>query len=157
MRQDIEGDAVGIHLVFRIAGVEKVAHLAFQLLNAFLACAGHGLIGGNHHAVDVCRVVQGLEHHYHLDGGTVGIGNDALMLFQGLRIDFRHHQGTALVHAPGRGIVHHHATGMGGVRRELRGCAAAGGKDGQVDAVKDIFLQLFHREFLLAEGHFAAR
>ena len=91
VRQHVEGDAVGIHLVFRVAGVEKVAHLAFQFLNAFLARAGHGLIGGNHHAFDVCRVVQGLERHNHLDGGTIGIGDDALMLFQGLRIDFRHH------------------------------------------------------------------
>ena len=37
------------------------------------------------------------------------------------------------------------------------GRAAAGGKDGQVDALEDIFLQLFHRELFLAEGHFAAR
>ena len=46
---------------------------------------------------------------------------------------------------------------MGGVRRECGGRAAAGGKDGQVDALEDIFLQLFHRELFLAEGHFAAR
>ena len=101
--------------------------------------------------------MQGLQDHQHLDGGTVGIGDNALMRFQSLGIDFRHHQGAALVHAPGRGIVHHHATGVGRVRRECGGGAPAGGKNGQINAVKDVFFQFFHREFALAEGNLAAR
>ena len=111
--QAVEGNAVGVGLVFGIAPVEEVAHLALQLFNTLLPGARNRLIGGNNHAPDFGRIVQGLERHHHLDGGAVGIGDDAVMVFQGLGVDFGHHQGAAVIHAPCGGVVHHDAAGMG--------------------------------------------
>ena len=153
VRQHVEGDAVRIDLVFGLAHVEQVAGLAFQFFQALLAGTGHGLIGGDHHAADAHGVMDGLEGHQHLDGGAVGVGDDALMAFQVFGVHFGDDQGAAVVHAPLGGVVHHHTAGMGGMGSEFFGSAAAGGEDGDVDTFEDIFLQFLHHQLVIAERH----
>ena len=97
--------------------------------------------------------MDGLEGHQHLDGGAVGVGDDALMAFQMFGVHFGDHQGAAVVHAPLGGVVHHHAAGMGGMGSEFFGSAAAGGEDGDVDTFEDIFLQFLHHQLVIAERH----
>ena len=54
--------------------------LSFELVNALLAGAGDRLVGADDHAAHPGRVVQGLERDDHLDGRTVGVGDDPLVL-----------------------------------------------------------------------------
>ena len=58
-------------------GDEHGAGLAEQLVHRLLAGAGHRLIGGNHHPLDLGQVVQRLERHHQLGGRAIGIGDDA--------------------------------------------------------------------------------
>ena len=68
MRDHIERDLLGeLH---RHAGIanKDVAALLEQFVHSVFARARHRLIGGDHHALDLCRIVQGFQHHDHLRG-----------------------------------------------------------------------------------------
>ena len=79
------------------------------------------------------------------------------MAFKGVGVDFGHNQGAAVVHAPCGRVVHHHATSVGRVRGEFLRSAAAGGKNGQINALKDIFFKLLHGKLFVTKRHFSAR
>jgi len=148
MGETVEGNAMGIDLTGQLLVVEQGPHLGRQLLHRLLAGAGDRLVGGDHHPLDAGGIMQGLQHHHHLDGGAVGVGDDAFVLVQGdvLGIDLRHHQGHVRVHAPGAGVVHHHRAGRGGDGGILLADAAAGGKQGKVNALKGIPGKHVHRD-----------
>ncbi len=111
-------------------------HLAaFHNLAVLLLQFGHGggtgaagaLVRAHVDAANVAELFNGLEYHYHEDGGAVGVGNDAARTHQGIRrIAFRHHQGDILVHAEGAGIVYHYAAVLGNIGGKLLGGAGSG-------------------------------
>ena len=95
--------------------------------------------------------MQGLQGHDHLDGGTVGIGDDALVPGQVVGVHLRHDQRNGRIHAPGAGVVHHHATGFGRTGGELLGGGTTGGKQSQVHALEGILGQFLNRQLFRAK------
>jgi hypothetical protein len=100
--------------------------------------------------------MDGLQGHDHLDGGTVRVGDDAVVGFQRVGVDFGHDQRAAVVHAPCAGVVDHDAARRGRVGGVLLGSGTAGGEDGDIDAVEHIFLQFAHDQFGIAERDFGS-
>jgi hypothetical protein len=79
MGNDVEGDLLGELLgVPFLTGDIHALGLVPQLIHAVLAGAGHGLVGGDDDALDLCAVMQRLQRHDHLRGGAVGVGDDVL-------------------------------------------------------------------------------
>ncbi len=158
MGQAVEGDLVGINLVRHGLAGGVVEHLLLEFLDGLGAGARNRLIGGNHDALDPHLVMDGLQGHQHLDGGAVGVGDDAalLVLGDGVGVDLGHHQGDLGVHAEGAGIVHHHRARGGGGRRELERPVAAGRKERHVDAGEGVLGQLLNSDLLAAKGKFLA-
>ena len=100
--------------------------------------------------------MNGFQGHKHLNGGTVRVGDDAVMPFEVFRVHFGNDEGAAVIHAPGGGVVHDNAAGMSGIGGKLRRRGAAGGEDGDVDADEGIFLQFMHGQFGIAVRHLHA-
>ena len=93
MRNDVEGDLLGEFFGLRRLGDENALGLVPQLVHGLLTGAGDGLIGRDHHALDLGAVVQRLQHHDELGGRAIGIGDDVLLgeTFDSVGIDFGHH------------------------------------------------------------------
>ncbi len=125
MRQAVESNAVRVNGVFRFYAVEELADLGFKFLYAFLPGAAYCLVGGNNDALDRAHIVDRFEGDKHLNGGAVGVRNNAVVFFKGMGVDFRNDKRTAFVHAPSAGIVNNNAAGFHGVGRKLRACAAS--------------------------------
>ena len=98
VRNDVEGNLLGeLHRRRRI-GDEDALGLVPELVHGVLAGARDRLIGGHHHALDLCRVVQRLQSNHELGGGAVGVGDDVapgFLLHVGLKgggIHLRHNE-----------------------------------------------------------------
>ena len=70
MRDAVEGDFLGELLRRALLVHEGGLGVVEQLVHPLLARAGDGLVGGDHHAPDLERVVQRLQRHHHLDGAS---------------------------------------------------------------------------------------
>ena len=112
LRDDVIGDLILEHLGRDTLALTQQLHLLHQLLRAACARAGHGLIAGGHNALDGAVVVQGVNGHQADDGGAVGVGDDALVLFGILRVDLRDDQRHVRVKAEGAGVIHEHRAGL---------------------------------------------
>ena len=156
VRQAVEGDAMGIGLDFRFTAVEQMAHLAFQLGDALLARAAYGLVSGHHHAPNNGGGVQRLQGHHHLNGGAIGIGDDAVVFLQSVGIHLGHHQRATLVHTPGAGVVHHHAARSHGMGCIFQRGGATRRKQGQVHAPEGFPGHFLHHQFVIPVGHLVA-
>ncbi len=84
-----------------------------QLLDSLFAGAGNRLVGTDINAFDADGIMDRLQRHHHLDGGAVGVGDDAPVgiLGDGIGVDLRHHQRDVIVIAELGGVVDNDATG----------------------------------------------
>ena len=127
MRQAVFVDGVGVD-----HGGFAALTLVFELVHGGLTGARHTLVGADNHALNGVEGVKRLEHHDQLDGGAVGIGDDARIQVQRLGVDLRDHQGNLGLHAPCAGVVDDVAAGFGKFRSPGEGGLAPRRKNGHV-------------------------
>ena len=132
---DVEGDLFGELLGARVAQAVDGLGLVPQLVHAFLAGAGHRLIGRDHDPLDPGRVVQGLQRRDQLDGRAVGVGDDVLLLgvLDRVGVHLGHDQGHVGVLAEGRGVVDHDGAGLADLFGPGARDLAAGRHQDQID------------------------
>ena len=133
------GDAVERDLLGEDITLDRVADidapgLGKQLLHSLLSGARDRLVGRDHHPADLEGVVQRLQGHHQLGGGTVGIGDDVALAVVAKRITVHlgHDERNVRVHAPVRRIVDHHASRARHLRRVLFRDRAAGGEQADI-------------------------
>ena len=146
---DIGGNLVGIHVALRHRFVvgERV-DLLFQLGNALGSAAGYCLVTGSNDARHAAKgSVHRVQCHQGHDGGTVRIGNDAVVLFCVVRVHLGNNQRDSFIEAESRGVVDNDGTCGNGVRSKLRGNATTGTEERDIDALERIRSQLFHGDF----------
>ena len=119
MRQHIERDGIG-ELLGRFA-----RDAVLQVVVSGDARAGDRLIGGVNYALDAESVVKGLKGDDSLNGGAVGIGDDAFVPLHVLGIDLGDDEGNVVVHTPLAAVVHDHGACLHKDGRELRRSAGA--------------------------------
>ena len=154
--EQVEGDAVGELLRGRLLHVEEGAALLLQLVDALLAGAGDGLVGGDHHALQARGLVQRLQDHDQLDGRAIRVGDDAAPAglerqLDGPRVHLGDDQRHVGVHAERGRIVHHPGAGASGIRGELAGDGRAGREERDVHAVERLGPQAADGQLLTAE------
>src|SRR5690606_15258959 len=93
----------------------------------------------------------------HLHGRAVRVGDDAARaVLRRLRVYLADHQRHVVVVTEGRGVVDHHCTGGGELRRVFLGHAAAGGEQGDVHAGRVEGGQVAHLDLTAGKGDVAA-
>ena len=143
---DIGGNLVGIHVALRHRFVvgERV-DLLFQLGKALGSAAGYCLVTGSN---DARYAAKGSMHrvqcHQGHDGGTVRIGNDAVVLFCVVGVHLGNNQRDSFIEAESRGVVDNDGACGNGVRSKLRGNAPTGAEERDIDAFERIRSELFH-------------
>ena len=158
MRNDVEGDLLGEDLWLGRIGDEDALGLVPQLVHRFLARAGHRLIGGDDHALDLGEIVQRLQHHDELRGRAIRVGDDVLLgeARHGVGVHFRHDERNVGVVAPAGGIVDDDAALRADPWAPLLGDGRARRHQGEVDAAEVEILEVAAFEALIAEGHLDA-
>ncbi len=158
MRNDVEGDALGELLRLDRISDEDGAGLGEELVHAFLAGAGHGLVGRNHHALDLGDVVQRLQRHDQLCRRAIRVGDDVALLevHDRIRVHFRNDQRNVGVVAPGRRVVDDDATLGTDLRRPLLGNRAAGGHQADVGVGEIVVFEVLDLQNAVTEGDLGA-
>ena len=149
LRQQVEGNLImllegctGQNVSRYGLACYDIRNLLFELCHSFLAATGYGLIRGDNYTFDFGNIIKRLQCHNHDNGRAVRIGDNALMLGNGFRIDFRHNQRNFRVHAEGTGVIDNHGTGFySGRRKFLAGTATS--EQGDIHILEGI-----HRGFL---------
>ena len=151
---DVEGDLFGELLGTRVAQAVDGLRLVPQLVHAFLAGAGHRLIGRDDHPLDPGRVMQRLQRRDQLDGRAVGVGDDVLLggVLDGVGVHLGHDQRHVGVLAEGRGVVDHDGTGLADLFRPFPGHRAACGHQHQIDLGEVELFDVLAFDGLVAEG-----
>ena len=150
----VEGDLMGEGFGLEVLAGEVLAGLDLQLLHALGTGARGGLVAAHDDAVDVAQGAQRLEGDDHLDGGAVGVGDDAVVLGDRRGVDLGDHQGDVGVDAEGGGVVDHDCAGVHDGLAELLGDGGACREQGDVNALEGLLGHLLDGE--LASGDLAA-
>ena len=79
--------------------------LGIEFVDPVSSGTGGGLERRDHYVREAGRSANRLERHDDTDGGAVRAGDDALVIVEGLWIDFRNHQRDVVVHSPGARLV----------------------------------------------------
>ena len=115
---------------------------------------GGGLVGGGDEAQDAVLFVDRPQGGDGDDGGAVGVGDDAFVLFDGFGVNLRDDERDGGVHAEGGAVVDDDgsrpAAAMG---PGTFGDGAAGGKEDDVHAFEAGFGQFFDGYFFALERH----
>ncbi len=158
VRQCVKRNLVGIHVRLYRPPFQAGFGLLMQFFHRLDPGTGDRLVCGNHKSFDLIFGVDGMERHHHLDGGTVGVGNDVFVPKQShrIRIHFGYHKRHFRVHAPCAGVVHHHTPGFRCDRGKRFTDISACGKQGQVIAFERILFHLFNRYPLPGKGQFGS-
>ncbi len=83
-----------------LAGLHEFLVLLLEFCHRSCTCTRSTLIAGDVDSLDVGKVLDRLEHHYHHDCSTVRIGNDVARTVQCvLSIALRNHQRHIVTHA----------------------------------------------------------
>ena len=118
----------------------------FQILISAEPRAGNRLIGGIDDALDLIEVVQRLEGYHGLDGGAVGVGDDALVPIDILRVYFGNDQRNGFIHAPCAGIIDDNSSRLCRHWSKFQASVAARAEQGNVNvfSIKAGFRQFLH-------------
>ena len=153
----VEGDALGKLLLLHVLERVERLGLAVELVHAFLAGAGDGLVGRHDDALDGGAVMERLEGDHELRRGAVRVGDDALLHpADGVGVHLRDHERHVRVVAPGGGVVDHHRSLRGDLRRPFLRDLAAGRHEAQVDVGKVVGVEGLGLQRLVAEGNLRA-
>ncbi len=150
--KDVKGDLVGIDFAGDGLASHDLADLAFEFLDGLGAGAGDGLVAGGENAGAVEGLVEGVKGHEGDGRGAVGVGDDAVVLGDVGGVDLGDDEGDVGVHAEGAGVIDDDATGLGGEGCELAGDAAAGAKEGDIDAGERVRFEFLDGDCLSLEG-----
>ena len=117
MRQAVQINWVGINRCFD----RLPSALRFELYDGRFARSGDALVRAHHAALDAERVVQGFEHHHELHRRAIRVGDDTVIRTDDVTVDFRHHERTIRIHAPGTAVVNDCDSRLGKFGRPLFG------------------------------------
>ena len=131
-------------------------HFSLQLPYRLYACAGNGLIGGNHHPLHPVFPVEGRQDHNELDSRAVRVGDYFVFTAQAGGIYLRNHQLFVRVHPPGRRIVYYGSPDSRKLRRPFQGDIASRGKNGDVGPGPDGILKPYNGQLLVPEAKLTA-
>ena len=119
----IEIDGVFIcHRIFIGTAFHQFISFTHQLVHGFLTGTCHTLVSGYHDPVDLIFQMEWIERNHHLNGGTIGIGDDLIVFRQGISIDLRNHQFLGWVHPPCRRVINNRNSCGRKFWREFQGC-----------------------------------
>ena len=76
-------------MVVALNPIHRAANIQRVVVSTYQAVSGNGLIGRNHNTLDVGCTMDRVQSYHHLNGRTVGIGNQSPMLKCLFRINFR--------------------------------------------------------------------
>ena len=104
------------------------------------------------------KLLYGLEHDDHHNGGAVGVGNDPAGPYERVGgVAFRHYKGNVGVHPECAGVIYHYGAVTGDSIREFTGSSGAGGGERNVDIFEVVVVaQEFDFDLLAAECILAA-
>ena len=137
MGDDVVGQLVGELLDLRLTAFGQVGVLPFEFGHRLRPCAAGRLVGGHVHAADVRHALDGLQRHHHLNGGAVGVGDDAARSVERVAsVDFGHDQRYVGLHAEGARIVDHQRSVAGDRPGEFARRARSGRREGNVHAAE---------------------
>ena len=113
------------------------------------------MIGGHVDAGNAYFVVQRLQSHQHLDGGTIGVGDDVAIakIGQRIRVHFRDHQRDIFVVTEAGGVVDDDAAVFGSNRRPLGRDLGTGGEECDLHLAPVKLLHIEDLEVLAAKAH----
>ena len=131
------------NMCFHFATLSISLGLVGELVNALLASARNSLVGGNNNTFNASQIIERLQSHNHDNGGAVGVGNNALMLQNILRVNLGHNQRYLRVHTEGAGVIDNHSASLHSVGSKLLRDAAAS-KESNINAFKGILGSLLH-------------
>ena len=135
MRDHVERDLLGEFLGRLVIGrvVDRFG-LVPQFIHTLFASARYRLIGRDDNALDACAVVQRLERHNHLRGGTVGVGDDVLLgiAHDRIGVHFRHDERHVGVIAIERRVIDHDTARLGRLGGVDLGCVRPDGEQRHV-------------------------
>jgi hypothetical protein len=98
--------------------------------------------------------MKGIEGYHHLYGGAVRIGDDSLVLFDILRIDFGYDQGDIRVHSKGGTIVNYHGTRLRRYGRVTKANLSACGKQDHIYSSKAMSGDFPYIDLTVVNKHF---
>ena len=98
--------------------------------------------------------MQGIKAHQSDGGGTVGVGDDATVVFEFVPIYFRNDQRNGGIHAKGGTVVDDHATMPFGFLRKLHRVFRSGTEYGHVQVLEGLRLGFLHGFQVPASLHF---
>ena len=130
MRQDIAVDGIGIDGGVLAPGLPFP--LGGHLDNGLLAGPGNALIGRDDDTPNGKSPVERCQRKQHLDGGTVGIGDNPVVSRQDIGVDFGYDEFLVGIHPPAGGVVDDAAAGGGEAGRQLPRSRGPGGEDRQL-------------------------
>ena len=112
MRQQIEGNLIGIHLGLHVTERHQRPGLIKQFIHRCGTGAGHGLKSRHHHTFHAHGIMQRFEGHYERRRRTIGNGyNPAWKRSQRRDIHLRHHQGHLRIHPKYPTVIDHNHPG----------------------------------------------
>ena len=138
MREDVEGDRVGINLRHRLATVHGCFDLPPEFFDRTRTAAGDSLITGGEDAAQTERAVQRIERHQRDGGCAIRIRNHPTMPADVPGIDFRDDQRDVDIHPEGRRVIDYDCAGPSCDGRELRCRPRAGAEKSEVNAGEGI-------------------
>ena len=148
MRNDVVGELEGELLHRRLPAGPQLGVLPHQLVHGRRPGAAGRLVGGDMHARNVRKALDGVQRHDHLDRRAVGVGDDpprGVLRIPG--IDLRYDQRHVGVHAERARIVDHHGAVLRDRRGELARRAGPGRREGEIHAAEIVVvLQQPHRQ-----------
>ena len=155
--EQIESDLGGKHFLLHRFIICPGPQLLFEFLHRTGACAGNGLIGGNHNTLDVSCTMDWVQSYHHLDRRTVGIGNQSLMLKCLFRINLRNHQGDLFIHPESTAVIDHHRTGIHCMGCEFLTPRASCREESDINPFKGFRGQFLNFQVLTPELQFGSR
>jgi hypothetical protein len=129
----VERNLVGVDLAGHFAAPHVGLNLRLEFIDRIHPGAGDGLVGRGEVTFQAERPVQRPKRHQRDRGRAVGVGDDALVVPQPLRIDFRNDQRHISVHPVGRTLVDHDTARLDRIGRKGPGDRALGCKKRHVD------------------------
>ena len=152
MRNDVERDLVRKRLDGKVLAVQVLARLLVKLVHRLEARTTCGLVGAHDDALDATReIVERLERDDHLDGRAIGIGDDARMPLEVLRVDLGDDQRHVIVDAKRARVVDHDTSRIHHGLAIFLGGVASAGKQRDVDALEARRRHLFDHELPIAK------
>ena len=147
MGNAVEGDLMSESIDSELFAVQELLSLRVQLLHRLGTCTRSSLVGRNNHALDGRNIIERLQSCNHLDGGAIGVGDNAARPSNVLGVNLGNNQRHIFVHTESTGIVDHHSTGIYDSLAHFLGNACTCAEQRNVDTLERFGSHLLNSKF----------